>query len=67
MEGNGKLWNALPRIRRAKTRFDCALMARPAALLKDNGFDFTEAVDPALRRAMKPCSGEPGRRGARAA
>ena len=70
------LWKALPRIRWAKTRFDCALMARPGAFLKDDGFDFTEAVGrrrgrrgnpplssrPALRRAMKPRSGEPGRR-----
>jgi len=48
----------------------------PGAFLKDDGFVFTEAADrrrgsrgnpplssrPALRRAMKPRSGEPGRR-----
>jgi hypothetical protein len=45
MEGNGRLWKALPRVRCAKTRFDFALMARPGAFLKDNGFDFTESVD----------------------
>jgi len=45
MEGNGKVWKALLRVRCAKMRFDCALMAPPGAFLKDNGFDFTESVD----------------------
>ena len=68
---NGKLWKALPRVRCAKTRFDCALMAREGAFLKDNGFDFTEAVDrrrgkrgnsrASLRQVIKPRTGGPGR------
>jgi len=75
MEGNGRLWKALPRVRCAKTRFDFALMARPGAFLKDNGFDFTEARKEAgvgARRCSSfPCvasgdearSGGPGRPG----
>ncbi len=75
MEGNRKLWKALRRVPCAKMRFHCASMARQGAFWKDNGFDFTEAVDrrrgrrgnssllepPALRRAMKRRSGGPGR------
>ena len=44
----------LPRIRWAKTRFDCALMARPGAFLKDDGFVFAEAADRRRGRRGNP-------------
>ena len=45
MEGNGNKWKGLLGLGCGGTRIDCAWLRARGAFLKDNGFDFTEAVD----------------------